>query len=87
MRAMINVGRNPTFGQEYLSIEVHLLDFEADLYGEQLRVHFLRRIRDEKKFTSAEELRIQLEMDRKISRKLPLPSDGWTGLIFGKNTK
>lgn len=66
-RAMVNIGRNPTFDGKLLSIEAHLLDFNEDLYGEELRVYFHKRIRDEMRFSSVEELRLRLIRDRQIT--------------------
>ena len=54
--AVVNVGKKPTFGDHPLTIEAHLLDAQDDLYGEKLRVYFVKRLRDEQKFTSKEEL-------------------------------
>ena len=54
--AVMNIGFNPTFGTERISLEVHLLDFSADLYDETLRVYFVERLRDEKVFKSVEQL-------------------------------
>lgn len=71
-RAMVNIGINPTFGQNQLSVEAHLLEFSGDLYGEHLRVFFLDRIRDEQKFDSIEALKAQLERDRRIAQKIKL---------------
>lgn len=62
--AMMNIGYRPTFGDSGLSIEVHLIDFDGDLYGQPLRVEFVDRIRPEKKFSSAQELVEQLHRDR-----------------------
>jgi riboflavin kinase/FMN adenylyltransferase len=53
---VVNIGCNPTFGAENTSVEVHLLDFQGDLYGETLRVYFLARLRDEMRFPSPAEL-------------------------------
>ena len=63
--ALVNIGHRPTFETSgaRATVEAHLLDFEADLYGEYLEVHFLRRHRDESKFASASELRAQIERD------------------------
>lgn len=63
-----NVGRNPTFGNASLSVEVHLLDFEGDLYGAQLGVAFVARIRDERKFASVDELAAQIACDVQQAR-------------------
>ncbi len=55
--AVINIGTNPTFEKAaILSFEVHILDYSGDLYGQRLGVRFTRRLRDEKKFSSVEEL-------------------------------
>ncbi len=67
---MINVGRNPTFENEKISIEGNLFDFDQDLYGKKIRYFFAARIRPEQKFSSPELLRKQLEKDRNETRKL-----------------
>lgn len=62
--AMINVGYNPTCNRrERISVEVHILDFDADLYGQCLTVSFKRKLRDEIRFASKEELIEQLRQD------------------------
>jgi riboflavin kinase/FMN adenylyltransferase len=53
---VMNIGFNPTFGTERISLEVHLLDFDRQIYGDLLRVYFIERLRDEKVFPSAAEL-------------------------------
>ena len=60
---VVNVGVRPTFGETTLAIEAHLLDFSGDLYGLPVRLEFLERIRDEKRFGSVDELRAQIERD------------------------
>ena len=62
-RAAINVGPNPTFGEQALKLEVHLIDFSAELYHQPLEVDFLRRLRDIQPFASVDALRAQLERD------------------------
>ena len=61
--AIVNVGVNPTFGKDTLRIEAHLMEFEGDLYGETIEVRFIDRIRNEKRFSSAEELTKQIGRD------------------------
>lgn len=61
---MMNIGYRPTFGRRDLTLEVHLLDFDGDLYGRDLRVEFVERMRDERKFESKEALIEQLSKDR-----------------------
>lgn len=61
----INVGTNPTFGDRELSVEVYLLNFAEDIYGETLEVEFHLRLRDEIRFLSEEELIEQMKVDAK----------------------
>ena len=64
LMAAIHIGPNPTFEEEGASkVEVHLLDFEGDLYGESLMVDFITHVRDVVKFDSVEELVKQLNQD------------------------
>ncbi|NBB85581.1 MAG: bifunctional riboflavin kinase/FAD synthetase [Bacteroidetes bacterium] len=62
--AMVNVGYRPTFNGTDQTVEAHLLDFTGDLYGEELQLHFLERIRDERSFDGPEALVAQLKKDR-----------------------
>jgi riboflavin kinase/FMN adenylyltransferase len=63
-RSITNVGVRPTFaGDKEPSIESYIFDFDGDLYGDVLRVRFLHRIRDERKFGGIEELKNQIEID------------------------
>lgn len=65
-RGITNVGVRPTFDDETApSIETFVFDFDGDLYGDVLRVRFLYRIRDERKFSGIEELKAQIEKDTK----------------------
>ncbi|MBI2204140.1 MAG: bifunctional riboflavin kinase/FAD synthetase [Candidatus Rokubacteria bacterium] len=68
--AVVNVGVRPTFGETTLAVEVHVLDFSADLYGRRVRVTFLHRLRDETRFPSVEALRTQIEADVAQARAL-----------------
>lgn len=63
--AVVNIGHRPTFAEatRRSTVEAHLVDFEGDLYGESLEVHFLGRHRAEKKFSSRDELVAQIERD------------------------
>ena len=71
MPAMVNIGTRPTVTpDDKTSIEVHLLDRDDDLYGKELSVAFLQRLRDEKRFDSLEELKQQLEIDKIETSKL-----------------
>lgn len=63
-RSITNVGIRPTFEDDQNpSIESYIFDFDGDLYGDVLRVRFLHRIRDERKFSGIDELRAQIERD------------------------
>lgn len=61
--SVANLGWNPTFHDQNFSIEVHILDFHQDIYGETLRVEFVKRIRDEIMFARPEELSKQIKQD------------------------
>jgi riboflavin kinase/FMN adenylyltransferase len=63
-QGMANLGTQPTFGGRQFQIEVHLFDFSGDLYGEELTVAFVQRIRSEKRFESLDQLVAQLQQDR-----------------------
>lgn len=70
-RAMVNVGARPTFGDDRRLIEAHLLDFQGDLYGQELTLDFLDRLRDIQRFLSVADLIAQLERDRELTRAHP----------------
>jgi len=60
---LCNVGVNPTFGQDKMRVETHLLDFDREIYGKRITLFFLGRLRGEKKFASAELLTLQMKSD------------------------
>ena len=63
--AAVNIGHKPTFHQEYpVSVEANLIGFNRQVYGQDLRLFFLKKIRDEKRFSSVEELIKQIRLDR-----------------------
>ncbi|MDO4571858.1 MAG: bifunctional riboflavin kinase/FAD synthetase [Clostridia bacterium] len=70
-RAVTNVGKNPTVGGGRLSIETHLIGFDGELYGRELRVSFLARLRGETRFPSEEALRRQIALDVAAAKALP----------------
>jgi len=65
-----NVGANPTFGEAAINYEVHIFDFDKDLIGEHLRIHFIDRIRDEKKFASVQELKGHIDNDIRRAKRI-----------------
>jgi hypothetical protein len=66
--SMVNIGIRPTLDLYHVTIEAHLFDFEGDIYGERMAIHFLERIRDEMRFSSLSELKKQLDADREKTR-------------------
>jgi len=76
---VMNLGVRPTVDGKSLRVEVHVFDFDGDLYGRPMRVHLVKRLRDEKKFGSLEELKSQIEAAAAAARTalagLP-PGDG-----------
>lgn len=74
MPAVTSFGRNPTFAGGELTLETHILDFSADIYGEVLEVAFLKKLRQERKFAGPEALIAQLRADIEARRGL-CPAD------------
>jgi riboflavin kinase/FMN adenylyltransferase len=66
---MANLGPMPTFGIDKPTLEVHLLDFDGDLYGQTITVEFIHRLRDIVRFDSTEALQIQLQHDIEQTRQ------------------
>ena len=75
-QAALNIGYNPTFADEKLSVEVHLLDFNGDIYGRNLDILFIDRIRNEEKFNSPAKLIEQIGRDVEKAREI-LKSSPW----------
>jgi riboflavin kinase/FMN adenylyltransferase len=67
--AVVNIGMRPTFGETALVIEAHLLDFAGALYGCLLRLEFVSRLRDERRFAGPEALREQISRDIAAARE------------------
>lgn len=86
--SMVNIGIRPTLDLENVTIEAHLFEFDEDIYGEHISIHFLDRIRDEMRFPSLAALKDQLQKDRSESlqklREFNLLPDGKEELIFLK---
>jgi riboflavin kinase / FMN adenylyltransferase len=62
---MLNIGTNPTIKDKGFSIEVHFFNFDVDIYGHTIDILLIDRLRDEKKFSSLEELSLNLQLDKK----------------------
>ncbi len=67
--AVVNVGVRPTFGGATEVAEAHLLDFDGDLYGTTLRLRFVARLRDERRFAGVDELSAQIARDVEAGRR------------------
>jgi riboflavin kinase/FMN adenylyltransferase len=68
--AVANVGICPTFDNQELSLEVYLMDFEQDIYGERLAVQFVQRLRDEQRFANVPDLVTQIKKDVAAARQI-----------------
>ncbi len=68
-KSVINIGNNPTFGADKVTVESHILDFDGDIYGKRAKVELIRHIRDDKRFNSLDELKAQIEKDKKTARE------------------
>jgi len=62
-QAMTNIGKDPTFGLQKRTVEAYLIDYHGDLYGSDLQLDIVARLRDEKKFANVEELKKQVNED------------------------
>jgi riboflavin kinase/FMN adenylyltransferase len=67
---LTNVGVRPTFGESERTVETHLLDYSGDLYGRRVRLGFVQRVRDERKFPDVDALREQIAADRRAADRL-----------------
>jgi riboflavin kinase/FMN adenylyltransferase len=63
LRSATNIGTRPTFGAGEEMVETHLLNYKGNLYGKDIRVEFVQKIRDEERFPSSEELKTQIKKD------------------------
>jgi riboflavin kinase/FMN adenylyltransferase len=67
-KGITSVGKNPTVEGKNLTVETYILDFNEDIYGKEIEVDFIRKIRDEKRFNGLEELKEQLEKDKSFAK-------------------
>jgi riboflavin kinase/FMN adenylyltransferase len=70
LQGVANIGYSPTFDDRQFTVEVHILDFNEIIYGQRLRVNFLKRIRDEIKFPSLAALKEQIAADVETARRV-----------------
>lgn len=69
-KGMMNIGERPTFNGNSIVLEVHILDFKRDIYGKDVQLQFVKRMRDEQQFKGKEELKNQLKKDEKAIRSV-----------------
>jgi len=65
-----NIGYSPTFEDRQFTVEVHILDFHDDIYGQKIHVNFVKRLRDEMKFAGIDALKRQIELDIDCARRV-----------------
>ncbi|MCX8027107.1 MAG: bifunctional riboflavin kinase/FAD synthetase [Thermodesulfovibrionales bacterium] len=73
--AVANIGNNPTFSNVQKSYEVHIFDFDTDILGKEVRLHFIKRIRDEMRFKTVDDLRSQILRDVEVAKGMLLKQD------------
>ena len=69
-KGMMNIGNNPSLISKKHSLEVHIFDFDSDIYDEQIEVRFIKRIREEISFDNLDALKIQLEQDEYTAKSI-----------------
>lgn len=70
LQGVANIGYSPTFDDHIFTVEVHILDFDQNIYGETIRVNFIKRLRDEIKFEGVEALALQIHLDIQDARAI-----------------
>lgn len=79
-KGITNIGFNPTVQGSKLSIETHILNFNEDIYGKEIKVYFIEKIRNEVKFDSVEKLKMQLENDKAYAEKKKILKEVYNNL-------
>lgn len=69
-QGMMNIGERPTFEGNSITLEVHILDFDQDIYGKDVQLQFVKRIREEQQFDGIDELKNQLKTDERETRDI-----------------
>ena len=69
-KGVANIGYSPTFEDHVFTVEVHILDFNDNIYNKKVRVNFIKRIRDEIKFSNIDELIDQIKIDIAAAREI-----------------
>jgi len=68
--SMTNIGKRPTFGDNERTVEVYILDYHGNIYGHEIRIELIDRVRDEKKFNNMQELKDQIALDIEKGRAI-----------------
>ncbi|HMT96230.1 MAG TPA: riboflavin kinase, partial [Ferruginibacter sp.] len=69
LKGMMNIGMRPTVGGTKRVIEVHIFDFDEDIYHKTIRITLIKWLRPEQKFNGLDELKVQLAKDEALARK------------------
>lgn len=69
LKGITSVGNNPTVNGKNITVETYILDFQGNIYGETIKVYFIKRIRNEQKFKNLDELTAQLKKDKLFAEK------------------
>jgi riboflavin kinase/FMN adenylyltransferase len=75
-QSMTNIGQNPTFGDSKRAVEVYVVDYQGGLYGRELKIEFVVRLRDERKFDTVEKLKQQMAEDVRRGKAILGSEDG-----------
>jgi len=67
---ILNIGRNPTFGEDQLVAETHIFNFNKDIYGKPIKINLIQFLRSERKFPGVKELSAQIEKDVKQAKQI-----------------
>ncbi|MBI2729254.1 MAG: riboflavin biosynthesis protein RibF, partial [Sphingobacteriales bacterium] len=67
LKGMMNIGVRPTVDGLRRMVEINIFDFDEDIYGQQIKVQLIKRLRDEKKFNGIDELKLQLQNDKQAA--------------------
>lgn len=70
LNGILNIGLRPTFNAQQRSVEIFIFEFDEDIYGEDLRLSLVKKIRDEKKFSSVEDLKKQIQKDVVLAKEI-----------------
>jgi riboflavin kinase/FMN adenylyltransferase len=76
LKGVVNIGDNPTFGDEGTSIEVYIFDFKDEIYGMEITIEFIERLRGEIRFENSEHLIDQIQKDCRAAKAILSKEEG-----------